>query len=142
MNNEERGAAMPTRAEGAFEVKSWEEDAYGEPDGALKFTRASTTNSFEGGLEGESSVEYLMVTADDGRTSFVGLEHVAGSLLGRPGSFAILHNGTFEAGNLKSGWSVVAGSGTGDLRGLRGSGTYLNEGGQSRTSYEFDHHFE
>jgi hypothetical protein len=38
-------------------------------------------------------------------------------------------------------WPVVSGSGTGELRGLRGEGTYLNEGGQSRTSYTFDHEF-
>ncbi len=58
------------------------------------------------------------------------------------GSFVIQHNGTFADGKLKSNWFVVPGSGTGELRNLRGEGTYTNEGGEPRTAYTFDYEFD
>lgn len=133
---------MAARAAGTVETKAWEEKTYAETDGGPTFTRASVSVSFSGDIEGEGAEEYLMVYPEDNFASFVGLEHVDGSIAGRSGSFAIQHRGTFAEGTLKSEWFVVPGSGTGELHGLRGEGTYTNEGGESRTAYTLDYDFD
>ena len=40
--------------------------------------------------------------------------------------FVLEHKGTFEGGTAKATWSVVPGSGTGDLRDLRGEGGFAS----------------
>ena len=117
---------MSTHATATFEVKSWDEKPYDEMDGAPKLTRASITKSFEGDIEGEATLEYLMVHRDDGSANFVGLERIVGRLGDRSGSFVLQHSGTFEGGTAKATWFVVPGSGTGDMRGLRGEGGFAS----------------
>ena len=138
----EEASSMREQATGEIETTFWEENAYGGADEGPKFTRANVTTTFRGDIEGNGVSEYLMAYTDDGHASFAGLERIEGRLVGRSGSFAILHDGTFADGNLRSGWSVVPGSGTGDLLGLRGNGTYLNEGSEPTTDYTFEYEFE
>ncbi len=117
---------MSKRATATFQVKSWDEKPYDEIDEGPKLTRASVTKSFRGDIEGEGTLEYLMIHRDDGSASFVGLERVVGRVGDRSGSFVLQHSGTFEGGTAKATWFVVPGSGTGDLRGLRGEGGFAS----------------
>ncbi len=117
---------MSKRATATFQVKSWDEKPYNEIDEGPKLTRASVTKSFRGDIEGEGTLEYLMIHRDDGSASFVGLERVVGRVGDRSGSFVLQHSGTFEGGTAKATWFVVPGSGTGDLRGLRGEGGFAS----------------
>jgi len=48
---------------------------------------------------------------------------VVGRLDGRTGSFVLQRSGVFEDGQAKESYTVVAGSATGELQGLRGEGT-------------------
>ncbi|HSQ30350.1 MAG TPA: DUF3224 domain-containing protein, partial [Gemmatimonadaceae bacterium] len=59
----------------------------------------------------------------DGSASFVGLERIVGRIAGKPGTFVLQRIGTFEGGLAKESYSVVPGSGTGELQTLRGDGT-------------------
>lgn len=59
----------------------------------------------------------------------------------RRSSIAIQHKGISVEGVLKSEWLVVPDSGTDELRGLRGEGTYINKG-EPRTSYTLDYYFD
>jgi Protein of unknown function (DUF3224) len=118
------GAGMKTQATGKFTIKSWDEKPYVEFDGGGKLTRASVTQKFEGDIEGDGSVEYLMAYVGDGTASFVGLLRVVGQLKGMKGSFILQCNGKFEEGVAKAEWFVVHRSGTGQLKGLRGEGGY------------------
>ncbi len=111
---------MSTQATATFQVKSWDEKPYNEIDDGPKLTRVSVTKSFSGDIEGEGTLEYLMIQRDDGSASFVGLERVVGRVGDRSGSFVLQHLGTYEEGTAKATFSVVPGSGTADLRGLRG----------------------
>ncbi len=115
---------MSTHATATFQVKSWDEKPYNEIDDVPKLTRVSVSKSFSGDIEGEGTLEYLMIQHDDGSASFVGLERVVGRVGDRSGSFVLQHTGTFEEGTAKDAFSVVPGSGTGDLRGLRGEGSF------------------
>jgi len=114
---------MKKSAKAQFVIKSWDEKPYSEGADSPKLTRASVVKTFMGDLEGEGHVEYLMMYGNDGSASFVGLERIVGKLAGKAGSFVLQRTGTFEGGVAKESYSVVPGSGTGELRGLRGEGT-------------------
>lgn len=114
---------MKTTANARFAIKSWDEKPYSEGPDLPKLTRASVAKSFSGDIEGESQVEYLMMYRADGTATFVGLERVTARIGERSGSFVLQRAGAFEGGLAKESYSVVAGSATGDLRGLRGEGT-------------------
>ena len=117
---------MSTHATATFQVKSWDEKPYNEIDNGPKLTRVSVTKSFSGDIEGEGTLEYLMIHRDDGSASFVGLERVVGRVGDRSGSFVLQHLGTYEEGTAKATFCVVPGSGTADLRGLRGEGSFAS----------------
>jgi len=109
-------------ANASFAIKTWDEKPYGEGPDLPKLTRASVAKSFTGDLEGEGHVEYLMSYRADGSATFVGLERVVGRLGGKTGSFVLQRAGVFEDGTAKETYSVVPGSATGELQGLRGEG--------------------
>jgi hypothetical protein len=114
---------MKRTANARFAIKGWDEKPYSEAQGLPKLTRATVSKTFSGDIEGESQVDYLMMYRSDGSASFVGLERVVGRLNGKSGSFVLQRIGTFEAGQAKESYSIVSGSGTGELRTLRGEGT-------------------
>ncbi|MGH7655152.1 MAG: DUF3224 domain-containing protein [Gemmatimonadaceae bacterium] len=114
---------MKKSAKGKFAIKNWDEKPYSEGPDLPKLTRATVTKTFSGDVEGEGHVEYLMMYSSDGSATFVGLERITGRIQGKTGSFVLQRTGTFEGGQAKESYSVIAGSGTGELRGLRGSGT-------------------
>ena len=113
---------MRNTANARFAIKNWDEKPYNEGPDQPKLTRASVKKTFTGDLAGESQVEYLMAYASDGSATFVGLERIVGTLAGQAGSFVLQRTGVFEGGVAKESYSVVPGSGTGALRGLKGEG--------------------
>ena len=107
-----------------FCIAKWNEEVTQEfPDGS-KFTRAAVTQSYDGDMAGDSTVEYLMAYTAAGQVRFVGLELLNGSVGGRRGSVLIKHDGVFAHGVAHSNWHFVEGSGTGELISLLGSGSY------------------
>ena len=133
--------SMRKQAKATFGIKSWDEKTYNEMEGAPKLTRVNATKSYQGDIEGEGKLEYLMMYRSAGSASFMGLERVTGSIGGRSGSFVLQHTGTFEGGVAKVTLSVVPGSGTGDLRGLSGEGKF-SVGHQPPYSMTLDYGFE
>jgi hypothetical protein len=131
---------MSRHATTEFEVKNWDEKPFNEIEGGPKLTRATVLKSFQGDIEGEGTVEYLMMHRTDGTASFSGLERIVGSLAGRTGSFVLEHHGTFEGGIAKAKCRVLPGSGTGELADLQGEGTFSAEGRQA--PFELDYDFE
>ena len=114
---------MPKTASARFAIKSWDEKPFSEGDDLPKMTRASVHKTFTGDIDGEGHVEYVMMYRSDGTAVFFGLERITGRIGGRSGTFVLQRSGVFEAGQAKESFSVVTGSGTGELRGLRGQGT-------------------
>ena len=129
---------MTTHVTGTIETKTWGEQPYDEIEGLPKLTRGSMTESFHGDIEGDATVETVMVYRDDGSASFVGLQRVIGRIGDRSGSFVLQASGTFEGGTGKCAWLVVPGSGTGDLRGLQGEGGYVWDGQTTRLTLDYD----
>ena len=110
-------------ANARFAIKGWDEKPYSEGENLPKMTKAAVTKSFTGDIAGEGHVESLMMYRSDGSATFVGLERFVGHVGGKAGSFVLQRTGVFENGEAKESYSVVPGSATGDLRGLRGEGT-------------------
>ncbi len=114
---------MQQKANARFAIKSWDEKPYSEGAGLPKLTQASVDKTYTGDIEAEGHVEYLMMYRPDGSATFVGLERITGRIGDRTGSFVLQRTGSFEGGQAKESYSVVAGSATGDLRSLTGEGT-------------------
>jgi Protein of unknown function (DUF3224) len=116
---------MAERLTGIFKIEGWDESAYSEEQDGRKLTQASVKQSFSGDIEGEGSVEWLMCYRPDQTAEFVGLQRIDGRLGGRSGSFVLLQtDGSFDGTEAKGQLSVVPGSGTGELSGLRGQGRF------------------
>src|SRR5262252_6511684 len=119
--HQQRGGNMTT-VNARFAIKSWDEKPYSEGPNLPKLTRACVVRTFTGDIDGEGQVEYLMMYSSDGSASFVGLERITGRLAGRSGTFVLQRTGVFEGGLAKEAYSVIPGSGTGELSGLSGDG--------------------
>jgi hypothetical protein len=114
---------MKKSANARFAIKNWDEKPYSEGQDLPRLTRASVTKTFTGDIEGEGHVEYLMMYRNDGSATFDGLERVVGRIGSKSGTFVLQRLGVFESGQAKESYSVIPGSATGDLRGLRGDGS-------------------
>lgn len=114
---------MNEHVEGTFEVTSWDEAPAKELDGALKVSVASIGQRFSGGIEADTVADTVMTYRDDGTAEFVGYQRVVGQIGERKGSFVLQSIGTYDGKEARSEFSVVAGSGTGDLAGIDGKGT-------------------
>jgi len=130
---------------GTFTFTSWDEQPVSETEGGAKLTRATVENRFSGTIEGTSTVAYVMSYQPDGTAVFEGYEQITGSVDGRSGSFVLQHTGRVTNADSPTDfvvsciWRVVAGSGTGELTGLSGSGGYTGRHGVTATPYTFDY---
>lgn len=112
---------MDRQATGTFDVKRTATEAVDAGHGGA-FGRMRLEKRFHGDLDARSVVE--MLAAGDpasGSAGYVAVEHVAGTLHGRAGSFMLQHSGTLDAGAHVLRVAVVPGSGTGALAGLSGT---------------------
>jgi Protein of unknown function (DUF3224) len=119
------------KATGIYGVKKWDENLHEQISPEMKITKASVEYSMTGEINGRTDVEYLMYykyynAADQHKSSavYVGLMRFRGSMQGKEGSFAIEDRGAFENGEAHSVLQIIAGSGTGDLKSIQGSGHY------------------
>ncbi|RSS76647.1 DUF3224 domain-containing protein [Streptomyces sp. WAC06614] len=130
---------MPVQISGHFTFDDWQEHPLTPEDASPRLTRAEVTNTFTGGIEATATAcayTNLYLTADTG--SFTGLEVFTGTVDGRRGGFAAEERGVFTAeGQVHCTFEVVPGSGTGELTGLRGSGSFTHTHGAATVPYTF-----
>jgi len=119
---------MTSTGKATFTTKAWDEKPYAEIDGERKLTRTRAVFIYEGDIEGEGTVDYLMAYGPNGLGNFVGLERLVGRVGGRSGSFVIQHTGTFDPKSVNTRWLFVPGSGTGELEGIGGGGEFVLAG--------------
>ncbi|WP_245716762.1 DUF3224 domain-containing protein [Nocardia mikamii] len=74
---------------------------------------------YHGEIEGTGVVHVLTAQGEAGG-GYVASERVEGTLDGRAGTFVIQHGGLADGTDLSSFGSIVPGSGTGELAGIRG----------------------
>ncbi len=117
---------MITHASGTYEIKSWDEKTWDgkgrtEQPGA-KLTHALVTFLFHGDVEAEGKTQYLMAYQDDANATYVGLLQFDGQIGGRMGTCVLKIDGAFENGAATSTMTIIPGSGTGELAGIKGQG--------------------
>ena len=129
------------RANAAITVHKYEPVAYEESADGPALTRIHVEESFSGDISGDGVVEFLQAANPDGSASFVGIERVTGVLAGRSGTFLLQDAGTVQDNIVSGDWFVIPGSGTGNLAGLRGTGGFranLGESAQVHLDYWFE----
>ena len=124
--------------EGSFSVKSWDESTYQELADNAKLTKATVAFALEGELTADATWDAVMCYRPDGTAVFTGMQQISGQLAGREGSFVVQADGEFADGEARSRWQIVAGSGTGGLAGLTGTGTSVATASPPGT-YELDY---
>lgn len=130
-----------TRANATTTVQTYQPVAYDTPAEGPALSRLHVEESFAGDIEATNVVEFLLSANADGSASFTGFGRLKGSVGGKRGTFLLQEAGTIK-GNIVSGeWSVVPGSGTGELVGLRGTGGFLADLGQGAKTH-LDYTFE
>ena len=133
--------ATKLHATGRIEVKSYEPTTYDKPPAGPELVEIYVSETFSGDIEGDGVVRFLQAVRHDGTASFVGIERVTGRIGDRQGSFLLQDAGTLEGSTVSGQWSVIPGSGTAELAGLRGEGGFVAELGQS-ASITLDYWFE
>ncbi len=129
------------RAEGTTEVTRYEPITCDEPGEGPKLNEVHLVETFRGALDGEGTARVLQAQWPDGSLRYWAIERITGALAGRRGTFVLQVEGTVHGGRNNGVWSVLAGSGTGDLRGLRGEGGFEAEHGK-QGRWTLDHWFE
>lgn len=127
-----------TRATGTFEITSIDEEVVREADGEPKLTRARGAQRFDGDIRGDGQVEWSCCYLPSGGARLIGLQRVEGTLAGRRGSFVVEAVSAHDGRQSRGTWTVVAGSGTGELADLAGSGGFEAPGGLT-VRYWLDH---
>src|SRR5687768_12951355 len=131
---------MTTHITVEMEMKGWDEKPYHEQENGIKMTQAMIPIAYSGGIEGEGMLQYLLSYRADGTGVFMGYERFTGRIGDRSGSFAWKHEGVFQPNGVKTTLMIIPGSGTGDLKGIRGEGSFIALHGLKHTltmDYEF-----
>jgi hypothetical protein len=127
-----KGETMAHHAKGTFTV---DVKPIGSPP-AEGLSRMSIYKKISGDLVGTSKGE--MFSGGDpkqGVAGYVAMEVVTGTLSGRHGTFALQHSATMTPEGRELSVMVVPGSGTGELKGIRGNFAIQISAGQH--SYDF-----
>ena len=114
---------MPTtqHAAGTFDVTLSPQPASSPTPGAA-LGRMLLDKRYHGDLDGTAQGQMLSAgTVTTGSAGYVAMEHVAGRLQGRSGSFILQHHGLMNRGKPQLSIVVVPDSGTGELAGLAGT---------------------
>ena len=101
-------------------------------------SRYSLEKEIHGDIEGTSKGE--MMGGGDvkaGVAGYVAMEVITGTMSGKQGGFALQHSSTMDAGELKMNIIVVPGSGTGELKNIRGAFAIRIENGQHFYDFEY-----
>lgn len=129
-------------ARGTFEIKSWDEKKPAEGDPKEWLSRGRVTATLSGDIDGQAETEFLMAYVGES-AGYVGMQRVTARIGGRSGTFALQGSGVYEAVTsiAKSEWTVVPGSATGELAGLRGRWSEFAQK-EPRGSITFEYGFE
>jgi hypothetical protein len=128
---------MPT-ATGSFQVLSGSEDTYEERDGGGRLAHAFGDQAFSGDITGDGAVHWLSSYRADKSARLIGLQRINGTIDGRTGSLVIQATADHTGTSSKGTWSIVEGTGTGELEGIRGKGSFEAPGGPNAT-YTLDY---
>src|SRR5438093_359594 len=127
---------MSETVSGTYKTTQWNEVEYSKAEGGARLGVAESELAFSGGLEGTGVRRYSVAHLADGSDRFTGHLAVTAALGGREGSFVLEDSGTGSGpGGSSATWKVVPGTGTGDLSGITGEGTWIWDAGSYEVGY-------
>lgn len=128
---------MPTTTTGHFTYANWQEKELSSSASGHRLCHASVTNAFSGGIEAEeTSCEYTIAYVTEQTGTFTGMEMLSGQLDGRRGSLVLQQHGTFDTeGTVRCSFEIVEGTGTEELAGVTGSGSFTARRGEGSVPY-------
>jgi hypothetical protein len=120
-----------TRTTSTITAKTWDEIRDGEVDAQHAIGRARFTTEWAGDITGSSTC-WLLICYVDGAADkpetlvgpYAGYELVEATIAGRRGTFVLAATGRHSSSVARTEVEIVAGSGTGELAGITGSGSY------------------
>ena len=118
------------RATGKTHVTRYFPATFDQPGDGPTLVEVQLTETFTGDIKGEGTGRVIQAARKDGSATFAGIERVRGSMAGRHGTFLLQVHGAVVRKEMHAEWSVVPGSGTGELTGLRGDGGFTAQLGQ------------
>lgn len=131
---------MRIHAEAEITVRSSRAEPFDE-SGGPKLMEVHIRETFSGDIEADSTVRALQALGEDKSACMVSMQRVCGTLGGRRGTFVLQGSQTVAGGRISATWSVVPGSGTDELEGLRGEGGFegrFGEGSRGTLDYWFE----
>lgn len=131
---------MIQTAQATFQIQCLEMNPFGESRGGPELTRSSYRLTYDGDLKGEGILEELKVRFSEKRAATTGLMKFTGRVGDFHGSFVLSHTGKFVNGRMTSTQTVVPGSATEGLKGLRGAMRH-DSGSTGRAFAEFRYRF-
>jgi hypothetical protein len=125
--------------------KTWDEARLGEVEGPHAVAGATFTTEWAGDIAGTSTC-WLLLSYVDGDPDkpetlvgpYVGYELVTATIGGRSGTFVLAASGDHRGGVARTDVTIVDGSGTGDLVGITGSGSYAAEAMEYTLDLDYD----
>ena len=124
----------------AFDIDSWDEVPYDEPDEGPKLTRVVIRKTYRGALDGTGVADVLTAQGPEG-AGYVASERIHATLDGRRGTFVIQHGGVADGADQTTFGTVIPHSGTAELTGLSGRATEARQGVLTLV-YSFENHPE
>jgi hypothetical protein len=131
-----------TTAKGIFTVSLRGEDPLQTLEGDIRLTHASGTQRFSGDIVGDGSIDWLIAYRADRSAHMVGLQRITGTVNGQAGAVVIAAIADHDGAASRATWTIVEGSGSGQLVGISGRGTFVASGAtvDYELEYEIDPH--
>ena len=123
---------------GTYTMSDWKETDLRSAPPPMKCTSVAAPGSFTGDLQGEGDTHYLLYYRDEKIGLFSGFTTFTGTLAGRTGTFVFQDDGTFDEKAATTKWTIVPGSGSGELAGITGKGGFSATSGLTIT-FELDY---
>ena len=122
------------QAKAIFTVDSWDEEHSETVEGSM-FGRARLGKTFGGDIEGTSTAVLLTAATSIGPAAYTAQEWFSGTVDGRKGTFASQHGAVTDTVE----WTIVNGSGTGELEGISGTGAIaIDDDGTHHFTLDYD----
>jgi Protein of unknown function (DUF3224) len=132
---------MTLQASGTFLTAHYDMQPFHTVEGAPTLLHYKQNDTFSGDIQGEATNQNVVVMNADGSASFIGYQRIVGKLGNRSGSFILQHTGKTVGNITTTTWTVVPGSATDGLRGLKGNGGFTYDGGEN-VPYTFNYSFD
>jgi len=127
---------VSTQATGTFKIDSWDEEPHGDDGGVA---RAAVKQTFAGDIEGEGKTDWVMCYRPDKTADFVGYLRLDGRIGEQSGALVLRSTGAFDGKEASGPLAIVEGSGTGELAGIAGQGSFRAPmGGEPSISLDYD----